>query len=252
MDTRVLAAETLAHLIEVSAELQRVAAISNHLVQSMTAFLSTEPESPSFSVSSRGCSVVRAAPKQQKLSSQCLSSSTYLVGGNCNGGAVSKQQSSAKPYRRSQQTTTLADMNRAAFHVFGALAANDEDIRKRIIETEHLMESLVRSLDDPKLQLAAIGCLHSLSRSVQLLRTTFQDHPVWKPLMSMLSASPATAPIEPIVLASSTLCNLLLDFSPSKEYILESGAIELLCQLTRRCEPALRLNGVWGLMVRCF
>ncbi len=68
-------------------------------------------------------------------------------------------------------------MKRAAFRVFASLGANDEDIRKRIIETDHLMESLVSALEDssnPKLQMAAIGCLHSLTRSVQLLRTTFQ------------------------------------------------------------------------------
>ena len=52
-----------------------------------------------------------------------------------------------------------------------------------------------------------------------------------------------------LVVASSTLCNLLLEFSPSKEPILESGAIDLLCQLTHRYDAALVLNGVWGLMV---
>jgi len=36
-----------------------------------------------------------------------------------------------------------------------------------------------------KVAAAAIRCLHSLSRSVQLLRTTFQDHAVWKPLMKV-------------------------------------------------------------------
>ena len=53
-----------------------------------------------------------------------------------------------------------------------------------------------------------------------------------------------------MILASSTLCNLLLEFSPSKEPIVDSGAIDLLCQLTHKYDPSLRLNGVWGLMVR--
>ena len=52
-----------------------------------------------------------------------------------------------------------------------------------------------------------------------------------------------------LAVASSTLCNLLLEFSPSKEPILESGAIDLLCSLTRREDAALRLNGIWALMV---
>jgi len=49
---------------------------------------------------------------------------------------------------------------------------------------------------------------------------------------------------------SSTLCNLLLEFSPSKEPIVECGAVDLLCQLTHKYEASLRLNGVWGLMVK--
>jgi len=44
----------------------------------------------------------------------------------------------------------------------------------------------------------------------------------------------------------------LLEFSPSKEPILDSGAIDLLCQLTHKYDPSLRLNGVWGLMNMAF
>ncbi len=206
-ENRILAAETLSYLIEASAELQRIAAISNHLIPSMASF---------------------------------VNGSYDVISGNNNNADDSN-------------SALNKEMQRAAFRVFGALAANDEDIRKRIIETDNLMPSLVAALDEtdnPKLQMAAIGCLHSLSRSVQLLRTTFQDHPVWKPLMKLLSG--ATSPIEPLIVASSTLCNLLLEFSPSKEPILDSGAVEMLCHLTHKYESSLRLNGVWGLMNMAF
>ncbi|KAG8337688.1 Armadillo repeat-containing protein 8 [Homalodisca vitripennis] len=130
---------------------------------------------------------------------------------------------------------------------FASLGANDEDIRKKIIETDSLMEHIVTGLQDPcpKVRLAAVRCLHSLSRSVQQLRTTFQDHSVWKPLMALLQ----NASDDILSVASSTLCNLLLEFSPSKEPILESGAVDLLCNLTKRPDPALRLNGIWALMI---
>lgn len=64
------------------------------------------------------------------------------------------------------------EMKRAAFKVFSSLGANDEDIRKRIIDTEPLMDCLTSSLEDQDygVQMSAIRCLHSLSRSVQLLR----------------------------------------------------------------------------------
>merc|ERR1711970_1208840 len=114
------------------------------------------------------------------------------------------------------------------------------------------MDCVVTALDDPdgRVQMAAIRCLHSLSRSVQLLRTTFQDHTVWEPLMKILSSQ--NAKVESLVVASSTLCNLLLEFSPSKERILESGAVDMLCALTHKYDPSLRLNGVWGLMNMAF
>merc|ERR1712130_961139 len=115
-----------------------------------------------------------------------------------------------------------------------------------------LMDCVVTALDDSdaSVQMAAIRCLHSLSRSVQLLRTTFQDHTVWEPLMKILSQP--NGKVESLVVASSTLCNLLLEFSPSKERILESGAVDLLCSLTQKYDPSLRLNGVWGLMNMAF
>ncbi|CAB4061005.1 ARMC8 [Lepeophtheirus salmonis] len=190
IENRLLAAETLAYAVEVSAELQRIAAISNHLIPTISSFLWWEPETKKFS-----------SLEQTKKNS-----------------AVNE--------------TLAKDMKRASFRVFA---------------------SLVHALEDPdaKLQMSAIGCLHSLSRSVQLLRTTFQDHPVWQPLMKMLSL-PNSSSVESLIVASSTLCNLLLEFSPSKEHILDSGAIELLCELTSRYEVQLRLNGVWGLMNMAF
>ena len=85
----------------------------------------------------------------------------------------------------------------------------------QIIETESTMEHVVTGINDSKItvQLAAVKCLHSLSRSVHQLRTTFQDNAVWKPLMKLLQG----ASEEVLTVASSAVCNLLLEFSPSKE-----------------------------------
>lgn len=77
------------------------------------------------------------------------------------------------------------------------------------------MKHVVMGIEDPRItvQLAAAKCLHSLSRSVHQLRTTFQDNAVWKPLMKLLQE----ASEEVLKVASSVVCNLLLEFSPSKE-----------------------------------
>ncbi|XP_038223493.1 armadillo repeat-containing protein 8-like [Zerene cesonia] len=186
-DIRATAAETLAYLAEVDTSLQRLAAISNHLMSSLADIVTC----PS------------AAAKQ------------------------------------------------GAFKCFASLGANDEDIRKRIIETHGLMVHVVNGMNNPEpsVRLAAVRCLHSLSRSVQQLRTTFQDHAVWRPLMQLLNDAPGT---ELLTVGSSTLCNLLLEFSPAKEPMLDQGAVEMLCSLTKRPEAALRLNGIWALMNMAF
>lgn len=154
------------------------------------------------------------------------------------------------PSRAEQELRVAQDMKHAAFRAFASLGANDEDIRKKIIDTDNLMDHIVSGLQDPcpKVRLAAVRCLHSLSRSVQQLRTTFQDHSVWRPLMALLQG----ASDDILTVASSTLCNLLLEFSPSKEPILESGAVDLLCGLTKHKDPFLRLNGIWALMNMAF
>ncbi|XP_070387371.1 armadillo repeat-containing protein 8-like isoform X4 [Dermacentor albipictus] len=223
-EERAHGAETLAYLAEVDTELQRIASISDHLIPTLAELLKYQPPS-----------------------------AVVLYKGPVPAVTMKKLE---------QEVKVMQELRQAAFKAFAALGANDEDIRKKIIETDSLMEHVVSSLSDtnPRVRLAAVRCLHSLSRSVQQLRTTFQDHAVWRPLMRLLH----NAPDDILLVASSTLCNLLLEFSPSKEGtdwaqhcahlqpILECGAVELLCGLTRRDEPALRLNGVWALMNMAF
>ncbi|KAL8588913.1 hypothetical protein ACOMHN_012951 [Nucella lapillus] len=139
----------------------------------------------------------------------------------------------------------------AAFEAFAAIGANDEEIRKKIIAIDHLTECVVEGMrsDDPKVQMAACRCLHSLSRSVQQIRTTLRDVKAWEPLVKMMKSDDQ----ETLRIASSTVCNMLLDFSPSKEKILECGAMQLLVKLCQnQNDPSLRLNGVWGLMNMAF
>lgn len=201
--------------LQINADLQRTAAISNHLVSTVASFLRYDPD-------------VRTVP------------------------GMSRTQLARLTKKLEVRAAHSKEMKRAAFRVYSSLGANDEDIRKRIIDTEPLMDCLTSSLEDQDygVQMSAIRCLHSLSRSVQLLRTTFQDHSVYEPLMAILG-NPGSR-TEALVIASSTLCNLLLEFSPSKERILESGAVDLLCALTHKSDPSLRLNGVWGLMNMAF
>lgn len=180
------AAESLAYLAEIDSELQRLAAISNHLITNLSNLL------------------------------------------NCNS-LVAKE---------------------SALKCFASLTANDETIRKRIIDMRGLIDEVLNALkEDGSVKVAAVRCLHSLSRSVQLLRTTFADHKIWKPLMNLIHDKPSS---ELMTVVSSTICNLLLEFSPCKDSLLDSGAIEILCELTKNENSSLRLNGTWALMNMAF
>ncbi|XP_054719542.1 LOW QUALITY PROTEIN: armadillo repeat-containing protein 8-like [Uloborus diversus] len=218
-EERVEGAETLAYLTEVDTELQRIASISDHLIPTLSELLKFR------------------TPVQN--------------GTDVNDDIANGDEIKIDVVPKAVQEVKMAqEMKQAAFKAFSSLAANDEEIRKKIIDTDTLMENVVGAFSDPnpRVRLAAVRCLHSLSRSVQQLRTTFQDHAVGDPLMKLLH----NANDDILTVASSTLCNLLLEFSPSKEPILECGAVELLCGLTRREDPSLRLNGVWALMNMAF
>lgn len=60
----------------------------------------------------------------------------------------------------------------------------------QVMEAEGLMVYLVAGLSDPvlKVQLAAVRCLHSLSRSVHQLRTNIHDQSISKPLLKVMSS----------------------------------------------------------------
>lgn len=159
-ETRILAADTLAYLIETSAELQRVAAISNHLIITVASFLWWDPNTDHLN-----------------SGDITMNGTNGFISASVASGGLTRHRLEQMVQKRETQNNLGKEMKRAAFRVFSALAASDEDIRKKIIETKNLMELLVLSLketDNVKLQMAAVGCLHSLSRSVQLLRTTFQ------------------------------------------------------------------------------
>lgn len=58
-------------------------------------------------------------------------------------------------------------------------------------------------------------CLHSLTRSTKLLRTTLSDCEMWQPCLEVL----CLAEEELLVMATGVMCNLLLAFSPSREVL---------------------------------
>lgn len=254
---RAQAAEELAYLIDIDVSLQKTASICDHLINSLADML--RQSSNLFFANNSRATIPAAGDNSRKssiTSDNIATMTTMLIDEPMDTTILSSSpipppicsvNMMASTAGENNETNAVKnELRQAAFKVFASLGANDEDIRKRIIETENLMDEVMNGLEDSnlKVKLAALRCLHSLSRSVQQLRTMFQDHAVWLPLRTLLQ-SPT---YEIIMLASSVLCNLLLEFSPSKQHFLDRFAIELLCDLTKRDDVQLRLNGAWALM----
>lgn len=189
---RAASAHILAYLTEVDSELQKTAAICNHIIPTLADFFKYQPSCQGLSEKQNAVPFEKSSSPQDEPASMTEADFVEKV-----------------------KLTIGQEMKEAALKAFASLAANEEDTRKKIIETDMLMENIINGLSDPnlKIRLAALRCLHSLSRSVQQLRTTFQDHHVWIPLKSLLN----NATDDVLIVVSSTLCNLLLEFSPSKE-----------------------------------
>ena len=118
-----------------------------------------------------------------------------------------------------------------SFQALAALAANNEEVRRRISDQEGLMNRLVESMqqnNDLNLRIGALSLLHSLSRSVQQLRTKFLDHKVWTPIIDLIQKND----VQLICITAAILSNLLLEFSPSKEVFLNYKNINSHCLIS--------------------
>ncbi|XP_077972254.1 armadillo repeat-containing protein 8-like [Styela clava] len=140
-------------------------------------------------------------------------------------------------------------LHRAGFLAYASLLSNDEDIRKQVA-TELLVKHISESLIDPcaLVRSAALKCLLSLSRSVHLLRTTFQDVGIWKSLLKLMQDF--AQDINETKIISSVLCNLMLDISPCKMDLKAAGLIKTITEWLN--VEDLRLNAIWIFMNMSF
>ncbi|KAI9774945.1 MAG: hypothetical protein M1840_000161 [Geoglossum simile] len=91
--------------------------------------------------------------------------------------------------------------------------------------------------------IAACGAVRALSRSVSILRTSLIDAGVAMPLFDLLKSPD----MEVKIAATAAVCNLLLEFCPMREAIMDAGVLKLICEHAHSSNPRLRLNAVWAL-----
>lgn len=132
----------------------------------------------------------------------------------------------------------------AILNALGAICFELEECRRQFLEHNEFV-SVLSYLNhmEAGVRTAACSVIRSLSRSVKNLRTGMSSDRVVLPLTRLLRDS------SPLVQASalSALCNIVLDFTPSKSPPLQSGLLPLLVSLSRSMDTNLRLNSVWAL-----
>ncbi|KAJ2989741.1 hypothetical protein NUW58_g3310 [Xylaria curta] len=166
-------------------------------------------------------------------------------------------------HRRVRQTTLGA---------LGALATFKEDFRKAIVNQQvisYIIDSLhqfpgaskqakdqnvshhksSRSATPPLEQnpvpviKAACYAIQMLSRSVNTLRTALVDQCVSEPLFRLLRHPDVDVQIA----ATGCICNLVPDFSPMRDTLVNAGVLKILCEHAHSLNSALRLNALWAL-----
>ncbi|KAI1753718.1 armadillo repeat protein [Xylaria castorea] len=166
-------------------------------------------------------------------------------------------------HRRVRETTLRA---------LGALATFKEDFRKAIVDQQvvtYIIDALnpfAGSLKHAKDQdvlhhscsrsktslleqnpvsviVAACYGIRMLSRSVNTLRTALVDQNASEPLFRLLRHPD----VEVQIAATACICNLVPDFSPMRDPLVDAGVLKVLCEHAHSMNSALRLNALWAL-----
>eukprot|EP01080_Neovahlkampfia_damariscottae_P004568 gene4568-7952_t len=119
-----------------------------------------------------------------------------------------------------------------------------EEGRKKIIDS-NVLPLIVDSLaeENEKIKLVACKCIKGLSRSSPKLRSTLLDSGVTRPLLMLMEHS--SDEIKSI--SCACVCNVIVDFSPMKNFFIEKNGVEILVKNTNSLHSLLKLNSIWAL-----
>ncbi|KAH9908081.1 armadillo repeat protein [Xylariomycetidae sp. FL2044] len=170
----------------------------------------------------------------------------------------------------------LSKLRENVLRALGAMATFKEEYRKQIVDEDmmpYIVESLSPSPAGPRhlkertkgtgpkssgggrevcsefgcnpttVIIAACYAIRMLSRSVNILRTTLVDHQVSTPLFRLLRHRDVDVQIA----ATACICNLVPDFSPMRQALIDAGILKVLCEHAHSLNPSLRLNALWAL-----
>ncbi|GAA5902579.1 hypothetical protein JCM8208_006928 [Rhodotorula glutinis] len=127
-----------------------------------------------------------------------------------------------------------------------AVSALSEPHRRLVLD-QRLLVHILFGLSYPSVgvRAAACHCVRALSRSVNVLRTDLVEAHAEEQLVRLLREDENEVVK---ITAAAAVANLLLDFSPMRQVLVDAGCIARMCQLVvNSTNPALQLNAMWAL-----
>lgn len=140
-------------------------------------------------------------------------------------------------------------LREASLTALAALCFQRDEIRRKLVDhtTPTVLPLIVASLGASHVGIRVAACrlVRALSRSISILRTSLVDAGVAAKLLAILHNVDEDEEVK--VEATASICNLVLNFSPMKQVLMEGGGIVKLVELARSSYGPARLNALWAL-----
>ncbi|KDQ10170.1 hypothetical protein BOTBODRAFT_178365 [Botryobasidium botryosum FD-172 SS1] len=134
--------------------------------------------------------------------------------------------------------------------VFTAIATStlhSDPVRRALLNmTPPVLSAVARSTThiDAGVRYAACQCARTLSRSVQVLRTSIGDSGL---AMSLFGLMKEEKDMRVLNIAVMGITNMVNNFAPTRAILIQSGALKKLVELIKPHDDPMRLNATWAL-----
>lgn len=140
-------------------------------------------------------------------------------------------------------------LREASLTALASLCLQRDEIRRKLVDhtSPTLLPLVVASLSATQvgIRIAACRLVRALSRSISILRTSLVDAGVAAKLLAILHNEEEEEQVK--VEATASVCNLVLNFSPMKQALVEGGGIDRLVVLAKASFGPSKLNALWAL-----
>ncbi|ORY90921.1 armadillo-type protein [Leucosporidium creatinivorum] len=151
----------------------------------------------------------------------------------------------AQPYATPASLEEFSRTAEGALLSIACICITSESFRHQVVSAK-LLPLIVACLRHPAtgVRAAACHCIRGLSRSVNVLRTSLVETGAADALFELLKDEEDTV-VQ--ITAAATVSNLVLEFSPMRQLLIDQGCIKRICRLVRSTDPSLKLEALFAL-----